>query len=171
MEGKVLFAAAGTGLNFANFPPGKDIVAIDLNRDLLDVARPRAECYEGYLCLEEANLEQLPFANESFDTVATASTLCSVANPVRSLRELNRVLKPGGRLLLFEHVRSRNLLLALELDLINAVLHRVGPEMNRDTVSSVQTAGFVIDRIRSAYLDIFLAIEAHKPTLVAAAAA
>jgi hypothetical protein len=54
---------------------------------------------------------------------------------------------------------------------MNAVLHRVGPEMNRDTVSNVQRAGFVIDRIRCAYLDIFLAIEAHKPTLVAVAAA
>jgi SAM-dependent methyltransferase len=171
MDGKVLFAAAGTGLNFANFPPGKDIVAIDMSREMLDAARPRAACYQGCLCLQEADLEQLPFANESFDTVATASTLCSVANPVKSLRELHRVLKPGGRLLMFEHVRSRNPILALELDLMNAVLHRVGPEMNRDTVSNVQRAGFVIDRIRCAYLDIFLAIEAHKPTLVAVAAA
>jgi SAM-dependent methyltransferase len=171
MDGKVLFAAAGTGLNFANFPPGKDIVAIDLSREMLDAAQPRAKCYQGCLCLQEADLEQLPFANESFDTVATSSTLCSVANPVRSLRELHRVLKPGGRLLMFEHVRSRNPVLALELDLMNAVLHRAGPEMNRDTVSNVQRAGFLIDRIRCAYLDIFLAIEAHKGTLAAATAA
>lgn len=171
MDGKVLFAAAGTGLNFANFPPGKDIVAIDLSREMLDAAQTRAKCYHGCLSLQEADLQQLPFANESFDTVATASTLCSVANPLNGLREVYRVLKPGGRLLMFEHVRSRNLVLALELDLINAVLHRVGPEMNRDTVSYVQRAGFVIDRIRCAYLDIFLAIEAHKPTVAAAAAA
>jgi SAM-dependent methyltransferase len=171
MDGKVLFAGAGTGLNFTNFPPGKDIVAIDLSRKMLDAAQPRAKCYQGCLRLQEADLEQLPFANESFDTVATSSTLCSVANPVRSLRELHRVLKPGGRLLMFEHVRSRNPVLALELDLMNAVLHRAGPEMNRDTVSNVQRAGFVIDRIRCAYLDIFLAIEAHKGTLAAVAAA
>lgn len=168
MDGKVLFAAAGTGLNFANFPPGKNIVAVDRSREMLRVASRRAKRYEGSLALQEAHLEQLPFASESFDTVATASTLCSVANPLKSLREVHRVLKPGARLLMFEHVRSRNPVLALELGLMSLLLRHVGPEMNRDTVGTAQRAGFVIDRIRCAYLDIFLAIEAHKPISAAA---
>lgn len=170
MQGKVLFVAAGTGLNFANFPPGKDIVAIDLSREMLDAAQCRAKHYQGCLRLQEADMEHLPFSEESFDTVATVSTLCSVANPEEGLRELHRVLKPNGRLLMFEHVRSLNPVLALELDVMNVLLRRIGPEVNRDTVGNVRGAGFLIDHIRCAYLDIFLAIEAHKAAREAALA-
>lgn len=64
---------------------------------------------------------------------------------------------------MFEHVRSRNRLLAWELDALNLILRRIGPEVNRDTVANVQRAGFRVDRITCAYLDIFLAIAAQKP--------
>ena len=163
MKGKVLFAAAGTGLNFPYFPPGKEIVAIDLSSQMLEAARTRTDRYEGSLSLQEADVERLPFADESFDTAASASTFCSVADPVRGLKEFHRVLKPGGALLMFEHVRSRNAAVGMVLDLLNLLLRRLGPQMNRDTVGNVQRAGFVIDRVVCAYLDVFLAIEAHKP--------
>lgn len=163
MSGRVLFAAAGTGLNFRNFPPGKDIVAIDISSQMLERARPRVRKYAGEIALREADVQQLPFADETFDTIATASTFCSVPDPVQGLRELFRVLKPGGKLLMFEHVRSRNRLLAWELDALNLILRRIGPEVNRDTVANVQRAGFRVDRITCAYLDIFLAIAAQKP--------
>lgn len=163
MEGKVLFAAAGTGLNFTNFPPGKEIMAIDLSPQMLDTARARADRYEGHLSLQEANVQQLPFPDECFDTAATASTFCSITDPVKGLQELYRVLRPGGRLLMFEHVRSQNPVLGAELDLLNIALRRLGPEMNRDTVGNAQRAGFVVDQVRCVYLDIFLSIEAHKP--------
>jgi SAM-dependent methyltransferase len=165
MNGKVLFAAAGTGLNFAHFPPGKEIVAIDLSSQMLEKARTRAACYQGSLSLQEADVERLPFADESFDTAASASTFCSVGDPLAGLREFHRVLKPGGALLLFEHVRSRNAPTALMLDLLNVLMRWLGPEMNRDTVGNVERAGFVVDRIVCAYLDVFLAIEGHKPAI------
>ena len=168
MNGRILFGGAGTGLNFPHFPPGKEIAAIDLSARMLAAASARAAGYDGFLSLQEADLQQLPFADESFDTAATASTLCSVADPVKALKELHRVLKPGGRLLMFEHVRSRNPLLGAELDLMNLALRFLGPAMNRDTVGNVQRAGFAVDGVTCAYLDIFLAIEAHKPALAAA---
>ena len=163
MEGKILFGAVGSGLNFSNFPPGKDIVAVDLSKDMLAAARSRAARYQGIVALQVADLQHLPFANESFDTVATASTLCSVSDSLQALREFHRVLKPGGRLLLFEHVRSCNPVLGAELDFMNFVLGFLGSAMNRDTVKHVQQSAFLIDRVVCAYLDIFLAIEAHKP--------
>lgn len=166
MNGEVLFVAAGTGLNFRNFPPMKDIVAIDINPDMLARAHQRAEHYPGTLTLQVADVQQLPFADESFDTVATASTFCSVPDPVRGLRELLRVLRPGGKLLLFEHVRSRNWFLALELDFLSWMMQHIVPAMNRDTVANVATAGFAIDQVTCAYLDVFLAVEAHKPAKV-----
>jgi ubiquinone/menaquinone biosynthesis C-methylase UbiE len=167
MSGRVLFGAAGTGLNFVHFPAGKEIVAIDISARMLEAARARASCYDGPLSLQQADLEQLPFVDESFDTAATASTFCSVADPVQGLKELYRVLKPNGKLLMFEHVSSRNPLLGAELDLMNLALHFLGPSMNRDTVGNVQRAGFAVDRVVCAYLDIFVAIEAHKPATVA----
>ena len=169
MRGKILFGAAGTGLNFAHFPPGEEILAIDLSAEMLEVARLKALRYKGSISLQQADLERLPFGDNSFDTAATASTLCSVANPVQALKELYRVLKPGGSLLMFEHVRSRNPLLGAELDLLNLALRHLGPNLNRDTVANVQRAGFVVDHIVRAYLDIFLAIEAHKPGATATA--
>jgi len=163
MKGKILFVAAGTGLNFSNFPPGKEILAIDLSSRMVEAARARAIEYNGSLSLQQADVQLLPFPNSSFDTVATASTFCSVADPVRGLKELYRVLKPGGAMLMFEHVRSRKPLLGLSLDFLTLATRYIGPAMNRDTVGNLQRAGFVVDRVVCAYLDIFLAIEAHKP--------
>ena len=163
MKGKILFVGAGTGLNFSNFPHGKEILAIDISSRMVEAARARAIEYSGSLLLQQADVQLLPFADSSFDTVATASTFCSVADPVRGLREINRVLKPGGGMLMFEHVRSRKPLLGLSLDFLTLATRLIGPAMNRDTVGNVQRAGFIIDHVVCAYLDIFLAIEAHKP--------
>ncbi|MBI3693431.1 MAG: class I SAM-dependent methyltransferase [Acidobacteria bacterium] len=162
MKGRVLFVAAGTGLNFSCFPAGKQIWAIDLSSRMLRAARARAASYDGAISLSNADVERLPFADESFDTAATASTFCSVADPVQGLKELYRVLKPAGRLLMFEHVRSRNRLVGLELDLLSLATRYMGPAMNRRTVDNVQRAGFVVDRVVCAYLDVFVAIEAHR---------
>lgn len=163
MTGLTLFAAAGTGLNFRHFPADKHIVAIDISGQMLVRAKARAARYAGTLELREADVQKLPFPDGSFDTVATASTFCSVPDPVKGLHELFRVLKPGGRLLMFEHVRSRYRLLAWELDVLNFFVRHIGPEINRDTVAHAQRAGFAVDHIVCAYLDVFLAVEAHKP--------
>lgn len=163
MRDRALFVAAGSGLNFRHFPPGKEIVAIDLSPRMLETARSRASHYNGTLLLQHADVQQLPFSDGMFDTAATASTFCSVPDPIAGLREIHRVLKPAGTLLMFEHCRSRNVLLGFVLDLMTVATRHFGPAMNRNTVGNVQRAGFVVDRVVCAYLDIFLAIEAHKP--------
>jgi ubiquinone/menaquinone biosynthesis C-methylase UbiE len=152
-------------LNFANFPPRRNIIAIDVNVEALGRAQGRAESYDGNLRLMEADVQKLPFEDASFDTIATASTFCSVPNPDRGLSELRRVLKPGGKLLMLEHVRSRNPLIALEQDMMNLAMRFLGSDVNRDTVGAVRNAGFVIDQIRSAYLDVFLMIDGHRPSM------
>jgi ubiquinone/menaquinone biosynthesis C-methylase UbiE len=158
MKGKVLFVAAGTGLNFSNFPPGQEVLAIDLSSRMIEAASARALEYNGSLSLQQADVQLLPFADHSFDTVASACTFCSVADPVRGLKELYRVLKPGGAMLMFGHVRSRKPLLGLSSDFMNLVTRYIGPAMNRETVGNIQRAGFAIARVVCAYLDIFLAI-------------
>lgn len=165
MGEQVLFVAAGSGMNFANFPPHRNIIAIDVNAEMLRRAQSRSESYDGTMQLMEADVQKLPFQEASFDTVATASTFCSVPNPGQGLSELYRVLKPGGRLLMLEHVRSGNTLIALEQDMMNLAMKFLGSDVNRDTVSAVRDAGFVIDQISSAYLDVFLMIDGHKPAI------
>lgn len=163
MEGRVLFVAVGTGVDIAQFPPGLEIVAVDINREMLRRAEKRRKTYKGDLKLVEADVSDLKFADASFDTTVTSCTFCSVPEPVCALRELYRVLRPGGTLLMFEHVRSRNPIFGFTLDLMTLWTRRLGTEMNRDTVRNVLNAGFQITHIDSVYLDIILAIRGRRP--------
>ncbi len=163
MTGRVLFEAVGTGLDIPCFPPGLDIIAIDISKKMLGKAERRRASYDGNLELVQADAMELPFADDSFDTVATSCTFCSIPDPVRALRQSYRVVRPAGRLLMFEHVRSRNPVFGLTLDLMTLWARRLGSEMNRDTVGNLVRAGFHVEQINSVYLDIILAIYARKP--------
>jgi ubiquinone/menaquinone biosynthesis C-methylase UbiE len=160
--GKTLLVAAGTGNDFKFFPPGHEMVAIDISPKMLAKARLKLGDYKGEIELREMDVTALDFPDASFDTIATVCTFCSVPHPVAGLRELRRVLKPGGRILMFEHVRSRIGPLAILQDLMTPITRRSGPDMNRDTVGNVQRAGFRIVRVENAYLDIVKMIEAAK---------
>ena len=160
ITGKTLLVAVGTGNDFKFFPPGHHITGIDISPKMLAVARPKTDKYQGTVELREADVTALDFPDASFDTVATVCTFCSVPNPVAGLRELRRVLKPGGRILMFEHVRSRIGPLGILQDLMTPLTRRQGPDLNRNTVGNVQKAGFRILRVENAYLDIVKMIEA-----------
>jgi ubiquinone/menaquinone biosynthesis C-methylase UbiE len=162
MKGKVLMVAAGTGNDFQFFPADQDIVALDISPKMLERAAKKAATYRGKLELRELDVCELPFADASFDTVATVCTFCSVPRPVVGLRELHRVLKPGGQILMFEHVRSRIGPIGVFLDFMTPLSRRLGPDLNRDTVGNVQKAGFRIRREENVYLDIVKIIEGVK---------
>jgi ubiquinone/menaquinone biosynthesis C-methylase UbiE len=162
MEGRVLFVAVGTGLDVKHFPPNLEIVAIDISDEMLRRAAPRGRRYAGNLRLVQGDALNLCFPDDSFDTVVTSCTMCSVPNPRRALDELHRVLRPGGKLLMFEHLRSRNPILGFALDLMTLWTRRGGTEMNRRTLETVSAANFRITTVESVFLDIILAIHAMK---------
>lgn len=162
MEGRVLFVAVGTGLDVKHFPPNLEIVAIDISDEMLRRADPRCRRYAGNLCLVQGDALNLCFLDDSFDTVVTSCTMCSVPNPKRALEELYRVLRPGGKLLMFEHMRSRNQILGFALDLMTLWTRRSGTEMNRRTLETVSATNFRITKVESVFLDIILAIHATK---------
>lgn len=162
MTGRTLFVAIGTGADILQFPPDQDIVAIDISAAMLRRAEPRRRRYRGDLRLIRMDALQLTFPAASFDTVVTSCTMCSVPDAAAALSELHRVMRPGGRLLMFEHVRSRNAILAGVLELMTLWTRFFGTEMNRDTVKAVRAAGFRITRIESVYLDIILTIRAIR---------
>jgi ubiquinone/menaquinone biosynthesis C-methylase UbiE len=160
MAGRCLMVAAGTGHDFPCFPPDLRIVALDVSAGMLARARDRASRYRGSLRLVQADVQRLGFPDQSFDTAVTVCTFCSVPDPVRGLGELRRVLRPQGRLLLFEHVRSRIAPIGWMQDLMTPITRRLGPDMNRDTLANVQRAGFRVVREENVYLDIVKAVEA-----------
>lgn len=160
MRGRCLMLAAGTGHDFRFFPSDLRITAIDISgRMLAQATRPACD-YAGQLDLAQMDAQSLAFADARFDTIASVCTFCSVPDPVRGLRELRRVLAPGGRLLAFEHVRSRLGPLAMMQDLMTPLTRRVGPDLNRDTLGNLARAGFRILREENVYLDVVKAIEA-----------
>jgi ubiquinone/menaquinone biosynthesis C-methylase UbiE len=162
IRGETLMLAAGTGNDFRFFPSGRSIVAIDISVMMLERAAKKAASYSGRLELRQMDVCQLQFPNDTFETIVTVHTFCSVPRPVVGLRELYRVLKPGGQLLMLEHVRSRIGPIGVFLDLMTPLYRLVGPDLNRDTVGNVLKAGFRIRREENVYLDIVKIVEAVK---------
>jgi ubiquinone/menaquinone biosynthesis C-methylase UbiE len=168
MAGECLMVAAGTGKDFKYFPQGLSVVAIDISPAMIQHAERQAAAYDGRLSVRVMDVRALEFADATFDTAVTACTFCSVPDPVCGLRELYRCLKPGGRLLMFEHVRSRIGPIAILQDLLTPLTRRLGPEMNRDTVGNVLRADFEIEREENVYLDVVKAIQARRGSSVGA---
>ena len=163
MQGRILFVAVGTGQDIRFFPPGRDIVGIDISPRMLAKARTRAAAYVGNLDLRLMDVHALEFPDRSFDQVVTSCTFCSVPDPVAGLNALRRVLKPGGMLYMFEHTGSRLFPFNLMLNIMTPIWKPIGPEMNRDTVANVRKAGFEIRQVNNLYLDVVKTIIATSP--------
>ena len=162
IRGSTLMVGVGTGNDLKFLPGGLEISGIDISPKMLARAGQKAARYDGFLTLLEMDVCHLDFPDSTFDTVTSVCTFCSVPKPLVGLREIHRVLKPGGQLLMFEHVRSGIGPLAIMMDLLTPLSSRVGPALNRDTVGNVQRAGFRLRRVENVFLDIVKSIEAEK---------
>ena len=99
----------------------------------------------------------------SFDAAVSTCVFCSVPDPVQGLSEVRRVLRPGGRAILLEHVRSRNRFLGWLMDLLNPLVVRLsGANINRDTVGNVERAGLRVVRVTDLLFGIVKLIEAER---------
>jgi len=158
-EGKTLLVGVGTGIDLKHMPPGLEITAIDLSSSMLKYASKRAQKYDGKIELLQCNIEKTDFPDNCFDSVVTSCVFCSVSNPIQGLKEIHRILKPGGKLIMLEHVLSRNILLKPMLYMMNVMIP-FGPEFTRNTIQNVKTAGFKVSSERNLILDIVKAVEA-----------
>lgn len=104
--GQVLEVAVGTGLNFVHYPTEVALTGVDTSDGMLGQARDRARRLDRPVRLQLGDAEALPFADASFDTVVCTFSLCAISDPSLALQEMTRVLRPGGHMLLADHVAS-----------------------------------------------------------------
>lgn len=104
--GNTLEVAIGTGLNLPHYPADVRLTGVDLSAEMLALAKSSAERIGRTVDLQEGDAQDLPFEDRSFDTVVCTYALCSVPDEARAISEMKRVLKPGGRLILVDHIRS-----------------------------------------------------------------
>lgn len=147
-DGRVLEVGAGTGANLRHYDSVESLVLTEPEPEML--RRLRRKATEGAPTAEvrRAPAESLPFEDGSFDTVVSTLVLCGVDDQERAVREIRRVLRPGGRFLFLEHVRSDDPSLARFQDRINW-LNRlvVSCDCNRATLSTIEAADFTISRL------------------------
>ncbi len=147
-EGKILEVGVGTGKNFQYYPPGADVTGIDIADRMISIAQRNARERGLPFRIEEGDAEQLAWPDNSFDTIVATFVFCSVPDPLKGLRELRRVVKPAGRVLLLEHVRIDMPVVGRLMDLMNPLVVRmVGANINRRTVENVRVTGFAIEEM------------------------
>lgn len=143
LGGKILEVGVGTGKNIPHYPGNADVTAIDFSQKMLLRAKGKAQKHHKSVKLLQMDAQKMDFPDDSFDTVYTTCVLCSIPDPVVGLREIKRVCKPGGTVVMIEHVRSENRLLGLMMDIMNPLCVRIcGANINRRTVENVRKAGF-----------------------------
>ncbi|HLY87024.1 MAG TPA: class I SAM-dependent methyltransferase [Gaiellaceae bacterium] len=153
-RGSVLEIGAGTGANLAHYGSGvESLVVSEPEPAMLRRLQSKAQEELPLAEIVQAPAEDLPFEDDSFDAVVSTLVLCGVADQARSLREVQRVLRPGGSLLFLEHVRSDDPTLARFQDRMNW-LNRivVDCDCNRQTLATIEAAGFTVSRIEHSEL-------------------
>lgn len=147
---RVLEVAVGTGSNMPYYPPGVHVTAFDISGARVERARQRAQLLGLDVDLRVMDAEHLELPSAAFDTVVATWVLCSVPNPLSALRELSRVCKPEGQVLLLEHVRIDGPIIGRLMDWFDPLAVRMGAgHINRRTVETVRQSGLAIERIET----------------------
>lgn len=163
-KGKVLEVGVGTGKNLPYYPKDVEVVGIDFSRNMLKKAEERRR----KLGLENVRLlymdaQDLEFEDNTFDTVVSTFVFCTVPDPIKGLKEAYRVLKPGGRAIFLEHMKSESKLLNVPLYLMEPFIRTLlGTSMLRETQKNIERAGFRIEKVENLFYDIVRLIIATK---------
>jgi ubiquinone/menaquinone biosynthesis C-methylase UbiE/predicted ester cyclase len=163
-EGKVLEIAAGTARNLDFYPDEVSVTGVELSPEMAELGRTRARELGRELDMRVGDAEALDFPDESFDTVVCTFGLCTIPDDAAAIREAKRVLQPGGRLLLAEHVRSPNPLVRTLQRLAEPIAFRFGGDhLLREPLDHLAAEGFEVaelDRRRAGWVEL---VSARKP--------
>jgi ubiquinone/menaquinone biosynthesis C-methylase UbiE len=164
-EGDVLEIAVGTGRNLRHYPGGVTFTGIEFSPPMLEIARRVAADLGRTIELRVGDAQGLEFSDESFDTVVCTLALCTIPDDRVAVAEAKRVLRPGGRFLLLEHVRSPNPAIRLCQRVLEPLAVRFeGDHLLREPLDHLRAEGLEIQQLIRSKLGIVERIVARKPT-------
>ena len=162
-QGDVLEIAVGTGRNLEFYPPDTRLTGIELSPNMLAIAEGRRTRLMPTADLRQGDAQRLEFADASFDTVVCTFSLCSIPDDASAVREIKRVLRPGGTLVAVEHVRSPSRIVAAIQRLLEPFARRQGDSLTREPLDHLRHEGFEIEILERAKLGIVERATARKP--------
>jgi ubiquinone/menaquinone biosynthesis C-methylase UbiE len=163
-QGRVLEVAVGTGLNLPHYPADTVVTGIELSPAMLAIATKRAADLGRDVDLRTGDAEALPFGDQVFDTVVCALSLCTIPEPATAIGQMWRVLVPGGRLLLLDHVGSTwPPIRAVQWLLERVTIRAAGEHFTRRQLPLVRAAGFDIVEVERLKAGTIERVLARKP--------
>jgi ubiquinone/menaquinone biosynthesis C-methylase UbiE len=163
-EGEVLEIAVGTGRNLPYYPDGVRLSGVELSPAMLEIARTRARELGREIDLRVGDAQALEFPDDSFDSVVCTLSLCTIPDDRAAVAEVRRVLRPGGRFLLLEHVRSPLLPIRTAERLLEPLMLRFEADhLTREPLDNLRAEGFAIERLERSKLGIVERVAARKP--------
>ena len=153
LEGtKILEVGVGTGKVVTHYPDNLVVTGIDFSKNMLAKAKAKAK-HKNNVTLLEMDAQHMSFEDNSFDTVVASCVFCAVPDPILGMKEMMRVCKPGGKIIMVEHVRSDKKIKGKIMDWLNVITVKfMGEYINRDTENNLKIAGFSEGSIKSDYI-------------------
>lgn len=162
-HGTVLEVGIGTGLSLPHYRRAVQLTGIDVTPEMLDIARERAGQLDLRAELRAGDAEALEWDAESFDAVVFAYSLCSIPRPAAALREAHRVLRPGGALLLTEHVRSPHVLVRMVQRVLDPIFVWLEADhLLREPLQDVHAIGFIVEAVERSSVGVMERVHALK---------
>jgi len=163
-RGEVLEVGIGTGRNLPFYPKEVHLTGVDLSPAMLDVARARAQALGVEADLRVGDAQALPFADEAFDAVVITLSLCTIPDDHRAVAEASRVLRPGGYLLLLEHVRSPVWPVRAVQRILDPLFVRLQADhLMREPLDHLEDAGLEMEKLERSKWGIVERLSARKP--------
>ena len=164
-QGEVLELAAGTARNLPYYPAEIALTGIELSPRMLEIGQQRARELGRDADQRIGDAQALDFPEASFDTVVCTLGLCTIPDPRRAVAEARRVLRPGGRILLLEHVRSSSLPIRLLQRLLEPLAVRFAADhLTREPLDYLAAEGFAIEQLERSKWGIVERVRARAPT-------
>jgi ubiquinone/menaquinone biosynthesis C-methylase UbiE len=159
--GNVLEVGSGTGINFPFYKKVSKVTAIEPDKLMREKSMERVHKATVPIEVLDAKGEDLPFEDNSFDSIVCTLVFCTIPSPEKALQEIRRVCKPDGKVLFFEHVRVQHPILAKLQDGLTPFWKPLcgGCHLNRDTLHLIKKMGFGVKALQESYARIFIAVE------------